>query len=208
MKRMGRHRATANLILALAAAPARAEPPRVVNPGTPAPDCAFHVNYDRNADLPGHRSGAGCIPFMPLNQLIPDGQGPEFYVAGFSDAAIRSRWPACKADPACHAAALAGAKPFIAYEPRLTGRVDPGTSVDPDGDLDLRAVRRPGYFAAPTYDEPVARAESRAYTVEFTAPRDSYERLHLHKEGTIKLRGWYLGGRAWPTAPGRRVAPW
>ena len=95
----------------------RAEPPRVVNPGTPAPDCAFHVNYDRA--MPTCRAtgpGAGCIPFMPLNQLIPEGQGPEFYVAGFSDAAIRRRWPACKADPACHAAALAGAKPFIAYE--------------------------------------------------------------------------------------------
>ena len=196
MKRMGRHQAAANLVLALAlaSAPARAEPPRVVNPGTPPPDCAFHVNYDRNADLPGYRSGALCIPFMPLNQLIPEGQGPEFYVAGFSDAAIRSRWPACKADPACRAAALAGAKPFIAYEPRLTGRVDSGTPVNPEGDLDLRAVRRPGYFAAPAYDEPVARAEGHTYTVEFTVPRDSYERLHLHKEGTIKLRGWYLEG--------------
>ena len=49
----------------LSVPPARAEPPRVVNPGTPAPDCALHVNYDRNADLPGYRSGPLCIPFMP-----------------------------------------------------------------------------------------------------------------------------------------------
>ncbi len=178
----------------LAAVPAHAEPPRVVNPGTPAPDCTFHVNYDRNADLPGYRSGALCIPFMPVNQLIPERQGPEFYIAGFNDAAVRSRWPACAADPACHAAALAGAKPFISYEPRLTGRLDPGTAVDPEADLDLHTIRRPGYFAAPAYNEPIARAEGRAYTVEFTVPRDSYERRLLHKEGTIKLRGWYLEG--------------
>ena len=180
--------------LAAAPAPARAEPPRVVNPGTPAPDCTFHVNYDRNADLPGYRSGAGCIPFMPLGQLIPEGQGPEFYVAGFSDAAIRSRWPACKADPACRDAALAGARPFIAYERRLTSRVDSAAAMDPEGDVDLKAIRRPAYFAASAYNEPIAQAEARTWTVEFTVPRDSYERLHLHKEGTIKLRGWYLEG--------------
>jgi len=182
------------LTASLAAAPAWAEPPRVVNLGTPAPDCTFHVNYDRNADLPGYRSGAGCVPFMPLNQLIPEGQGPEFYVTRFSDAAIRRCWPVCKADPACRDAALAGAKPFTAYEPRLTGRVDPGTPVAPEGEVDLRALRRPAYFAAPAYNEPVAGAEARTWTVEFTVPRDSYERLHLHKEGTIKLRGWYLEG--------------
>jgi len=180
--------------LSLLSAPVAAEPPRVVNPCTPAPDCTFHVNYDRNADLPGYRSGALCIPFMPTNQLIPEGQGPEFYVAGLSDAAIRRRWQTCRQDAACRDAALAGAKPFIAYEPRLTGRVDPAGRIDPEREVDLRAVRRPAYFAAPAYDEPIARAEARAYTVEFTVPRDSYERLHLRKDGTIKLRGWYLEG--------------
>jgi hypothetical protein len=189
----------------LSASPAGAEPPRVVNPGTPAPDCVFHVNYDRNADLPGYRSGPLCLPFMPTNQLIPEGKGPEFYIEHFSDAALRRRWPACLADPACHAAALADAKPFIAYEPRLTGRVDPGAAVDPEGDLDLRSIRRPGYFAAPAYNEPIARAENRTHTVEFTVPRDSYERLHLQKQGTIKLRGWYLEGAGVGGGPRRRA---
>ena len=200
---MKRHRAAMVLLLAgLATVPARAEPSRVVNPGTPAPDCTFHVNYDRNADLPGYRSGPLCLPFMPTNQLIPEGAGPEFYITEFSDAAIRRRWPACQQDAACHAAALAGAKPFIAYEPRLTGRVDPAGRIDPEGEVDLRAIRRPGYFAQPAYAEPVAQAEPRAYTVEFTVPRDSYERLHLGKQGTIKLRGWYLEGAGVADGPG------
>ncbi len=72
--------------------------------------------------------------------------------------------------------------------------MDPGTPVDPEAEVDLRTLRRPATFAAPAYNEPVAQAEARTWTVEFTVPRDSYERLHLHKDGTIKLRGWYLEG--------------
>lgn len=142
-----------------------------VNPGTPEPDCTMHVNYDRNADLPGYRLGASCIPFTRTYQLIPVGQGRDFYVTGFSDTAIRKRWETCRQDTACHTAALTGAKPFIAYEPRLTGTVDPFGKIDPEGDVDLKAIRRPGYFGAPAYAEPVAQAEARTYTVEFTVPR-------------------------------------
>ena len=165
-----------------------------VNQGTPEPDCTMHVNYDRNADLPGYRLGTACIPFTRTYQLLPAGQELDFYIIGFSDAAIRKRWEACRQDTACHAAAMTGAKPFIAYEPRLTGTVDAAGRIDPEGDVDLKAIRRPAYFAAPAYAEPVAQAELRTYTVEFTVPRDSYERRHLGKTGTIKLRGWYLEG--------------
>lgn len=63
----------------LAAASARAGPPRVANPGTPAPDCTFHVNYDRNADLPGYRSGALCIPFMPADLRALVLSSPNFW---------------------------------------------------------------------------------------------------------------------------------
>ena len=165
-----------------------------VNPDTPKPDCTMHVNYDRNADLPGYRLGAACIPFTHTYQLMPAGEGRDFYVTGFSDAAIRKRWETCRQDAACHMAALNGAKPFIAYEPRLTGTVDQFGRIDPEGDVDLKSIRRPGYFGAAAYDEPIAQAEARTYTVEFTVPRDSYERRHLNKTGTIKLRGWYLQG--------------
>ena len=183
-------------VLALLAAPAaRAdEAPRVVNPGIPAPDCTLHVNYDRNAVLPGYRSGPLCLPFMPTNQLIPPGRGPEFYVTEFSDAAIRRRWAICQQDAACRARALAGAKPFISFEPRAVGQVDRFGAFDPEGVVDLRQIRRPGYFAGAPYAEPIAQSEPRTTTVEFTVPRDSYERRHLGKQGTIKLRGWYLQG--------------
>lgn len=120
--------------------------------------------------------------------------GPDFYLTEFSDTAIRRRWEACRQDPACHEQAIAGAKPFISYEPQVVGQVDPFGRIDLKGEVDLRSIRRPGYFARPPYAEPIGRAEAGTTTVEFTVPRDSYERRHLGKEGTIKLRGWYMKG--------------
>ncbi len=142
---------------------------------------------------------------MPVSQLIPEGQGPEFYIERFSDAAIRRRWLACAADPACHAAALASAKPFTGFEPRLTGRVNPGVAVDPESDLDLCSIRRSCHFAAPAYNESAARAESRAYTVKLTVPRNTLERCHRRKQGSIKLREWHLEGASVGAEPRRRA---
>lgn len=49
----------------------------IVNAGAPAPECTLHVNYDRNADMPGYWKDANgkrvCVPFMPTNQLVPSG---------------------------------------------------------------------------------------------------------------------------------------
>ena len=176
--------------------PALAQAPqRVVNAGTPAPECSVRVNFDRNADLPDYRFEQACLPFMPTNQLVPSGYaGQDFYVEPFTDAAIRARWPACKADPACVGPAMAGAKGFTAYEPRVTGRVDATGRIEPEGTVNLKDIRRPGYFARAPYREPIARAEARTSTVEFTVPRDSFERLHLGRQDPIKLRGWYIEG--------------
>ncbi len=155
----------------------------------------MRVNFDRNADLPGYRFEQVCLPFMPTNQLVPPGYaGQDFYVEPFTDAAIRARWPACKVDPACFGPAMAGAKGFTAYEPRVTGRVDATGRIDPEGTVDLKDIRRPGYFAREPYGEPITRAEARTSTVEFTVPRDSFEQLHLQKQNPIKLRGWYIEG--------------
>ena len=114
-------------VLALLAGPtARADgASRVVNPGHPGADCTLHVHYDRNADLPGYRSGPLCLPFMLTSHLIPPSRGHSFYVTEFSDAVIRRRWATCQQNAACRAQALAGAKPFISYEPRAVGQVEP-----------------------------------------------------------------------------------
>ena len=57
--------------MAAVSVPAHAEPPRVVNPGTPAPDCTAHVNYDRNADLPGYRSRGRVHPVHAAEPTDP-----------------------------------------------------------------------------------------------------------------------------------------
>ncbi|MBB3950620.1 hypothetical protein [Aureimonas jatrophae] len=181
--------------LALAAGTAQAQDKPVVNAGTPAPDCTARVNYDRNADLPGYLDGDGiCQPFLPLNQLIPTGRDASFYTADFTDAAIRQRWQSCKADEACAAAARKGAQGFARVETRETGTVGATGKIDPEGDVDLAAIRRPAFFGQEPYREPIAASDARAYTVEFTAPRDTLERTQLGKTGEIKLRGWYIRG--------------
>ena len=190
----------AALLAMTASAPACAQPAaRLVNAGTPQPECTYRVNFDRNTDLPGYRFESQgerqCVPFLPTSQLAPaDYAGTDYYAEEFTDAKIRARWAQCKKDPACAERVLAQAKPFVSEEKRDTGTVDPVGRIDPEGDVDLKRIRRPTYFGPPPYGERIARAEPRAHTVEFTVPRDSYERLHLKKDGSIKLRGWYLLG--------------
>jgi len=183
---------------------------RVVNAGTPEPECTFHVNYDRNADMPGYflnRNGRRqCLPFMPTNQLVPpDHKGKDFYTEEFTDAKIKARWAECKKAPACAEPVIAGAKGFVAYEKRDTGTVDPVGKIDPEGEVNLKDIRRPAYFGKAPYQEPIAEAEVRTYTVEFTVPRDNYERLHLKKEDPIKLRGWYLEGQGIDNGAERKI---
>jgi pimeloyl-ACP methyl ester carboxylesterase len=171
----------------------------IVNKGTPSPDCTMRVNVDRNGDLPGYfadwEGKQVCIPFTPTNQLLPLGISPDdFYIKDFSDQRIREKWASCKADPACADKTLTAAKGFAKFEPRDTGTVDKKGAIDFDGAVDLTAIRRPAYFGTAPYAEPIAKADARAYVVEFTAPRDSYEQIHLKLAGDIKLRGWYIKG--------------
>ncbi len=187
-----------------------AQPAPAVHPDTPAPECERRVGFDRNAVMPGYLSEeAGqrvCIPFMPTAQFAPAGYRGEFHADEFTDARIRARWVACRADATCAAAARAGAVTFTSEERRRTGTVDPHGLIDPHGTVDLRAIRRPGYFARAPFAEPIASAEPRTFTVEFTAPRDSYERLHLNRHDPIRLRGWYMEGEGLAVGAGRRRA--
>jgi hypothetical protein len=185
---------------------------RIVNTGTPEPECTFHVNFDRNADMPGYsveRSGGRvCVPFMPTNQLVPSSYtGKDFYGEEFTDAKIKARWAECKKSPECAEPAIKGAKGFISAEKQDTGTVDPAGKIELEGEVDLTRIRRPAYFAQAPYNEPIAQAEPRTFTVEFTVPRDNYERLHLKKDGQIKLRGWYVQGTGVDDGSGRSE-PW
>ncbi|MCO4319172.1 alpha/beta hydrolase [Phyllobacterium sp. 21LDTY02-6] len=188
--------ATAAMAVTAFAGTAFASNEHVVNKGTPVPECRAHVNYDRNADLPGYLGSDGiCHPFMPTNQLVPENyRGTDYYADEFTDAKIRQRWEECKKEEACAAAARKGAKGFAKIEDHDTGAVDKAGKIDPEGKVDLKDIRRPSYFGQSPYGEPIAKVEKRTYTVEFTVPRDSYERLHLRKTGDIKLRGWYIVG--------------
>jgi hypothetical protein len=49
------------------------------------------------------------------------------------------------------------------------------------GEVDLKSVRRPGFFGQAPHREPIAERDDRAYVVEFTAPREAYERIHLQR---------------------------
>jgi len=171
----------------------------IVNEGTPTPDCVLHVNIDRNDDLPGYKTKWGekevCIPFTHTNQLVPAGSSPpKFYIDDFTDARVRAKWLACKAEPDCREKTLAAAKGFAKFEPRDTGTVDKDGVIEFDGEVELKKIRRPAYFGQKKYLEAIAEADPRAYVVEFTAPRDSYEIQHLKLSGDIKLRGWYIKG--------------
>lgn len=183
---------------------------RIVNTGTPEPECTFRVNFDRNADMPGYwvekNDGRTCLPFMPTNQLVPvDYKGKDFYGDEFTDTKIKVRWAECKKNATCAEPAIAGAKGFVSAEKRDTGAVDPAGRIDPEGEVDLKSIRRPAYFGKGPYNEPIAQAEARTFTMEFTVPRDNYERLHLKKDGQIKLRGWYLQGAGIDDGSGRKV---
>ncbi|SMF23315.1 hypothetical protein SAMN02982989_0058 [Xaviernesmea oryzae] len=178
-------------------ADAAAQP--IVNEGTPAPDCTLHINVDRNGDLPGYKAKWGekevCIPFTPTNQLVPAGaSAAKFYIDEFSDARVRAKWAQCKMDAECREKTLNAAKGFAKFEPRDTGTVDKNGVIEFDGEVDLSKIRRPSYFGQNKYSEAIAKADANAYVVEFTVPRDSYEREHLKLSSDIKLRGWYIKG--------------
>jgi pimeloyl-ACP methyl ester carboxylesterase len=169
----------------------------------PAFECEARVHYDRETTLPGYllptSSGPEtCIPFTSAAERPPAGYKGDYYVDEFTDAKLRERWLACKKDPACFARAR---KPVDARKPPnkeykttdararfLLGKVDEAPEID------LTQVRRPVYFERTPYLEPIAEAEQRTYTVEFTAPAEPHERIHKGITNDVKVRGWYIQG--------------
>jgi pimeloyl-ACP methyl ester carboxylesterase len=170
---------------------------------TPPTDCTAWVGTDRNAMLPGYLlpqpdGSTQCVQLLVTANKPPEGYQGDFYVDEFTDAKLKARWAACKADAACfkriNDQMQRWLPPNKERATRVTGMVDPVGKIDSDGDVDLRQIRKPGFFAKAPYRESVAQADGRAAIVEFTVPRDPLERLKLNMPGDIKLRGWYVEG--------------
>lgn len=171
----------------------------------PNPECHAHVGYDRDLDLPGYliptQQGAPvCVPFTVTATQPPAGYSGDFYVDEFTDAKLKGRWEACQKDPSCFERMshhIDRRKP----PNREHGITDPTAryllgKIDADNpEVDLKTIRRPAFFAQAPYQEDIAAAEGRAFTVEFTVPPEPYERQQLHMTADIRLRGWYLRGR-------------
>ena len=204
--------ATAAGCVAWLALPARGEPAAPAR--FPAPECATFVAYDRDMTLPGYRvRGADgdedCVPFTTVGPRPPHGYVGDFYVAEFAEAKLREDWRSCTADPAC--AQRIGKVIAARSPPNRELRIeDPHHryllgKVAETVPLDLRLVRRPGFFAREPYREPIAAVEPSTYTVEFTAPAEPYERLHRGLATPVKLRGWYVRGPGVADSQGRRA---
>ncbi|MGH8300498.1 MAG: hypothetical protein ACRET5_03425, partial [Steroidobacteraceae bacterium] len=185
--------------------------PRTGFPYPPA-ECSVYVGYDRDAVLPGYRlRGSGgapmCVPFATTAAHPPRGYQGDFYVSEFTDAKLRERWQACRADPPC----------FKRIEAHIQRRLPPNVdrkirsaqaryllgAVDQDDDgLPLSKIRRPAFFGLAPWREAIAKAEPRTYTIELSAGRGPYDHLIMHLSRPIELRGWYLRGAGVPDGRG------
>jgi len=180
----------------------------------PAAECQSHVAYDRDLTLPGYLlpTSAGprtCIPFTTVAAHPTAADRGDFYVDEFTDAKLRERWAACKLDKECHdrvyrqvMARHPPNKEYNLQDPH--GRFLLGKIVEKGGDTDLTAIRRPGYFSRPPYNEAIAAVDAQTYMVEFTAPAEAYERLHQNMTAAIRIRGWYIRGAGIDAGKGAR----
>jgi pimeloyl-ACP methyl ester carboxylesterase len=193
-------------MLALPCYAANADQPTAAvssKPSTPPPDCEARVGYDRDRMMLGYLlpTSAGektCIPFSTVAVYPPPGYQGDFYVDEFSDEKLRQRWAECKRDKVC----------YERVSKQINARRPPNKehkTTDPEhlhllgkvtgkGEIDLKSVRRPAFFAADPYNEPIAKLDARTYTVEFTASPDPHERIHHKITDPVKLRGWYIRG--------------
>lgn len=180
---------------------------------TPATNCTLHVGYNVNADLPGYMCEypddcSECVPFTQTIQH-PAQTRDNFYIEAFTDEQLKAKWRECEKRPEC----VKQVEGFITYgiggiphEFRNTGKVLTFGKIDPHRDnVNLIEIRRPAFFGQPPYNEDIAKVDQDAYIVEFTVPRDPYERLHLEKHDPIKLRGWFLQGAGLEDQNGARI---
>lgn len=209
----------AALLLLLGACTGTSEAQRQATASAPPPtDCTAWVGTDRNAMMGGYLlpqgpRGAGmteCVPvLMTANRPPADYAGGDYYISEFTDDKLKARWRACKEDADCFKRIDAQMQRWLPPNKeratRSTGVVDPSGKIDPDGQVDLKQIRRPAFFAKAPYREGIAEADARTYIVEFTAPRDAFERIDLKMTGDIKLRGWYIEGAGVDDGKGKKT---
>src|SRR5205823_2092022 len=183
---------------------------RATRADPPPTECKAWVGTDRDAELPGYLVRSTCVPLLlTANRPPPDYAGNDYYVDEFTDAKLKARWAACKQDAACFKRIDAQMQRWLPPNKeratRATCAVDPSGNIDPEGNVDLRQIRRPAFFAKAPYREAIAAADNRTWIVEFTVPRDTFERLDLDMHDTIRLRGWYLEGTGIDDGRGSKV---
>ncbi|MDC6176137.1 alpha/beta fold hydrolase [Ralstonia solanacearum] len=193
--------ASALTLVACSTSPSSLQP---VSRDTPPTDCKAWVGTDRMTELPGYllpqpNGKTQCVPLLVTANKQQAGYTGDYYVDEFTDAKLKERWASCKADAACYKRINDQMQRWLPPNKeratRVTGMVDPIGKIDSDAaNVDLRAVRKPGFFGKAPYREAVAEADARTNVVEFTVPRDPLERLKLNMQGDIKLRGWYVEG--------------
>ncbi|HEX8300828.1 hypothetical protein [Sphingomonas sp.] len=214
------------LSLALTVAPfqaAQAQDGAAARPADPPAECTAYVGYDRDREMRGYilATSAGprtCIPFSSVAALPPAGYKGDFYVDEFSDAKLRANWQACKKDEECRErvqkqidARRPPNKEYHLKDPHhryLLGKPDHDRQEEAAATarhIDLRLIRRPAFFSAAPWNEPFAALDPRTFTVEFTAPRDPYERLRKGMTGSVKIRGWYVRGEGVDDGKGGRT---
>jgi hypothetical protein len=175
-------------------------------------DSSAYVGYGWNGYLPAYKDANGVsIPFKPTSAISPTGYQGDFYVDEFTDAKIKQAWLELKAkDPETAKKMMILAKGPNTDEVegkrfRATGWLDHERAVNGNDDLKLTDIRRPALFGQAPYFEDIGKVELKTYTVEFTVPRDPYERLQLKLTTPVKLRGWFIKGDGVPDAKGKKI---
>ena len=180
-----------------------------VSPNESPPDGFVEVGWDQNARFPAYRVGGNdgeLVPFTPLAQFAPRDFAGDFYLDAFTDAAIKARWREARKDAATRERIMARlSRNPVPHQFRVTGVLDPRGRIDAHGDVDLRAIRRPAFFAANPWREEIAEFDGRCSVVEIEAPREPYETLRMGLRDPIKLRGWHFAGDGVSDAGGDRV---
>jgi hypothetical protein len=180
-----------------------------VSGGTPVPDVRAFVGWDQFDDFPAYTVDTGAtrvaVPFTPTLQFPPPGYRGDYYAEEFTDEKIKAMWLVKREDPTEAAQVRSMLRILDApHEFRITGTVIADGRIDPHGEVDLAAIRRPAFFGEKPWREPIGALDERACVIEFTAPREALERIRFGRTDPIKLRGWHIAGEGVDDGAGGR----